>query len=62
MGTATTTNEIIVRMYLIKASGFVQKGDKASAVAEVRKAIDIAPGFKTQGETVINGILDGSIK
>jgi len=62
MGTATTTNENIVRMYLIKASGFVQKGDKNSAVAEVRKAMDIAPGFKTQGETVIKGILDGSIK
>ena len=29
---------------------------------EVQKAIDIAPGFKTQGETVIKGILDGSIK
>jgi tetratricopeptide (TPR) repeat protein len=62
MGTGTTTNENIVRMYLIKASAFVQKGDKTSAVAEVQKAINIAPAFKTQGETVIKGILDGSIK
>ena len=62
MNAATTTNENIIRMYLIKASGFVQKGDKYSAVREVEKAIDIAPGFKTQGETVIKGIWDGSIK
>jgi tetratricopeptide (TPR) repeat protein len=62
MGVATTTNENIVRMYLIKASAFVQKGDKNSAVTEVQKAIDIAPGFKDQGEKVIKGIWDGSIK
>jgi len=62
MGSSTTTSEIIVRMYLIKASAFIQKGDKNSAVAEVQKAITIAPGFKTQGDTIIKGILNGSIK
>jgi O-antigen ligase/Tfp pilus assembly protein PilF len=62
MGSATTTSEIVVRMYLIKASAFIQKGDKNSAVAEVQKAITIAPGFKTQGDTIIKGILNGSIK
>ncbi|MBA4320688.1 MAG: hypothetical protein C0412_20025 [Flavobacterium sp.] len=61
MGT-TTANENVVRTYLIKASAFIQRGDKNSAVAEVQKAINIAPGFKTQGETVIKGIWDGSIK
>ena len=62
LGATTTNSENIVRMYLIRASEYVQKGDKYSAVAEVQKAIDIAPGFKTQGETVIKGIWDGSIK
>jgi tetratricopeptide (TPR) repeat protein len=62
MGTATTTDQNIVRVYLIKASAFVQKGDKQSAAGEIQKAIDIAPIFKTQGETIIKGILDGSLK
>ena len=62
MGTATTTDQNIVRVYLIKASAFVQIGDKQSAAGEIQKAIDIAPIFKTQGETIIKGILDGSLK
>ncbi|MFH1454826.1 MAG: O-antigen ligase family protein [bacterium] len=63
MGSATTTtNENIVRTHLIKASAFIQKGDKNSAVAEVQKAINITPGFKTQGDTIIKGILNGSVK
>ena len=62
IGTATTSNQTIVRAYLIKASNLIKAGDKTSAVAEVKKAIDIAPGFKTQGDSIIKGILDGSIK
>jgi len=62
MGVATTSNETVIRMYLINAVAFVQKGDKNSAVKEVQKAIDIDPVFKAQGETVIKGILDGSVK
>ena len=62
MGSATTTDESIIRMYLIKASAFVKKGDKNSAITEVRKAINIAPVFKEQGDNIIKGILDGSVK
>ena len=62
MGTSTPANENIVRAYLILAEDFIQKGDKYSAVAQINKAIDLAPGFKTQGEGIIKGIWDGSIK
>ncbi len=62
IGTSTVTNENIVRVYLIKAEDFVKNGDKNSAINEVQKAINIAPGFKTQGDGIIKGILDGSIK
>ena len=62
MGSATTTSENIVRMYLIKASSFIHNGDKNSAIVEVRKAMNIAPGFEAQGNAVIKGILDGSVK
>ncbi len=62
LGSETTTSENIVRMYLIKASGYAQKGDKNSAVAEVRKAIKMVPGFKEQGEKIIEGVLKGNLK
>jgi len=62
IGTSTVTNENVVRAYLILAEGFIQKGDKYSAVAEINKAIDLAPGFKTQGEDIIKGIWNGSLK
>ena len=58
----STVNESVVRTYLIKASSFVQKGDKNSAAAEIQKAINMSPGFKTQGDTIIKGILDGTLK
>ncbi len=59
IGSATTTDQNIVRAYLINAQIFVQKGDKGSAIAEVQKAININPSFKTQGETIIKNILNG---
>ncbi len=62
MGAATSTNPNIVKMYLIKASGLVQKGDRYAAVREIQKAIDMVPEFKSQGDTVIKAILDGSLK
>jgi len=62
IGTSTVTNENIVRAYLIKAEDFVQKSDKNSAIIEIKKAINIAPGFKTQGDKIISQILDGTIK
>ncbi|MFH0755581.1 MAG: O-antigen ligase family protein [bacterium] len=62
MGTATTTNENIIRMYLIKASAFIQKGDKNSAIIEVKKAMDIAPTFKEQGNNIIKSILEEKVK
>ncbi len=62
MGSATTTSESVVRVYLIKASAFIQKGDKYSAVSEIQKAIKIAPGFKVQGEEIIKNIWEGTVK
>lgn len=62
IGTAPVTNEIVIRMYLIKASAFIQKGDKLKAVAEIEKSVDLVPGFKTQGETIIKGIWEGTLK
>ena len=59
---ATTTSETIIRAYLIKASGFAQKGEKSLAVSEVQKAIDIAPIFKEQGESIIKSIWGGKLK
>jgi O-antigen ligase len=62
MGNATTTDQSIVRAYLINASILLGKGNKSGAIAEIQKAIDIAPVFKTQGGSLIKGISDGSIK
>jgi tetratricopeptide (TPR) repeat protein len=62
IGTSTVTNENVVRAYLINASNFIKSGNKSYAVAEVQKAMDLVPGFKTQGNTIIKGILDGTIK
>ncbi len=63
MGNATTTtSEIIIRAYLLKAQEFLDKGDKNSAVFEIQKAIKIAPAFKTQGQQIIEGILNGTLK
>ncbi len=63
MGSATTTtSDVIVRAYLIRASDFLKKGDKADAILEVQKAIAIAPGFKTQGLQIIEGIQKGTVK
>ncbi len=62
MGSTTTNSEIVIRVYLIRASEFLQKGDKASAVAEVRKAIQLSPAFKEQGEQIIQEIYKGNIK
>lgn len=62
LGSTTTTSENIVRMYLIKASGYAQKGNKNSAVLEIKKAINMVPAFKEQGEKIIDGVLNGSLK
>ncbi len=61
-GEATTTSDVIIRAFLIRASDYMAKGDKYSAIYEINRAIKIAPIFKEQGETMIRGILDGSIK
>ena len=62
LGGVTTTSDTIVRAYLINASEFLKKGDKADAVAEINNAIKIAPGFEVQGKQVIDGIWKGTIK
>ncbi|MFA6226884.1 MAG: O-antigen ligase family protein [Candidatus Paceibacterota bacterium] len=62
LGATTTTDERIVRAYLINASDYLRKGDKWSAVAEVEKAIKISPNFEAQGRGVIDGIWKGEIK
>jgi tetratricopeptide (TPR) repeat protein len=62
LGDEPITNEIVIRMYLIRASAYIKDGNKNLAIAEVQKAIKMVPGFKEQGDTVIKGILDGSIK
>lgn len=62
-GAATTTStEIIVRTYLIQASAALGKGDKVGAIAQVQRAIDLVPGFKAQGDSIIKGIQDGTVK
>ena len=61
MGTSTPTDSVL-RAYLVRASSFLKKGDKASAISEVNKAIKLSPSFKTQGEQIIKGINDGTIK
>ncbi len=61
LGGTTTSSETVVRAYLVRASSFLQKGDKTSAIAEVQKAINIAPGFKDQGQQIIQQILSGKI-
>lgn len=62
IGTATTTSQDIVRAYLIRAENYLQKGDKASAIAQVKDAMKINPEFESQGETVITGINNGTLK
>ncbi len=62
IGTSEVTNENVIRAYLILAEEYIQKGDKYSAVAQINKAINLAPGFKTQGEDIIKGIWNGSLK
>jgi tetratricopeptide (TPR) repeat protein len=62
MGEATTTSEVIIRAFLIRASNYMAKGDKYSAIYEINRAIKIAPAFKEQGESMINSVLDGTIK
>jgi O-antigen ligase len=62
MGEATTSSEVIVRAFLIRASDYMTKGDKYSAIYEINRAIKIAPIFKEQGETMIKSVLDGTIK
>jgi O-antigen ligase len=62
MGNATTTSsEIIVRAYLIRASVYLQKGDKNSAIAEIQKAMAIVPGFRDQGQKIIEAIQSGKV-
>ncbi len=58
----STPNDSVIRIYLIRASDNIRQGNKTGAIAEVQKAIDLVPGFKSQGETIIKGILNGSVK
>ena len=59
---ATTTSDVIIRAYLIRASDFMKKGDKNSAVSEIQKVIKIAPSFKEQGDAMIKSVWKGEIK
>jgi O-antigen ligase len=59
---ATTTSDVIIRAYLMRASDFMKKGDKNSAVGEIQKAIKMAPSFKEQGETMIQNVWKGQIR
>jgi tetratricopeptide (TPR) repeat protein len=62
-GNATsTTNSTILQAYLIKASNYLQSGDKKSAIAEVQKDISIDPSFASQGNSIIQQINSGAIK
>lgn len=61
LGNATSTSQNIVRAYLFRASEFLKKGDKVSAVEEVNQAIKVVPGFGTQGNDVIKNIWSGKI-
>jgi hypothetical protein len=62
MSEATSTSDVIIRAFLIRASEYMSKGDKYSAIYEINRAIKIAPIFKEQGETMIKSVLDGTIK
>jgi O-antigen ligase len=62
MGAPTTTSDIIIRSYLILAEEYLQKGDKKSAIAEINAGVAIAPAFKTQAATIIDGINKGQIQ
>lgn len=59
---ATTTSDVIARAYLIRASDFMKENDKYSAVSEIQKAIKMVPGFKEQGENMIQSIWKGSLR
>jgi len=61
VGSTNVTSESVVRAYLIRASDFIQKGDKNSAILEIKKAIDLAPVFKSQGDSIIKEILEGKM-
>ncbi|MFA5934663.1 MAG: O-antigen ligase family protein [Candidatus Paceibacterota bacterium] len=61
-GVFTTTSDVIIRAYLMRASEFMQRGDKNSAVFEVQNAIKIAPTFKEQGEGIIQSIWKGEVR
>jgi O-antigen ligase/Tfp pilus assembly protein PilF len=61
LGNATSTSQSVVRAYLFRASEFLKKGDKVSAVGEVNNAIRVVPAFSTQGKDVINSIWSGKI-
>ncbi len=56
------SNDIFVRVYLIMAEADIQKGDKSSAIAEINSAIQANSGFKDQGQQIITGILNGTLK
>ncbi|MFA6430413.1 MAG: O-antigen ligase family protein [Candidatus Paceibacterota bacterium] len=58
----TTTNERVIRAYLLNAADFLKVNSKSFAVAEVQKAMKIAPEFEAQGKEVIDGIWAGTIK
>ncbi len=60
--TTSASKEIIIRSFLIKASEYLKSGDKNAAILEVQKAIQQAPEFKTQGETIIKSIQAGTAK
>ena len=57
-----TGNQSVTRSYLILASADLAKNDKTDALAEVNKAIAANATFKTQGQGIITGIQNGTVK
>lgn len=62
LGSATTTDDRIVKAYLINASEYFKAGNRVGAVAEIEKAIKINPEFSTRGEEIIKGIWEGKVQ
>ncbi|MBV9349517.1 MAG: O-antigen ligase family protein [Patescibacteria group bacterium] len=47
--------------HVVLAAGYLQSGDRADAIAELKKAIDLNEAFAPQGQAYINQIQSGSL-
>jgi O-antigen ligase/cytochrome c-type biogenesis protein CcmH/NrfG len=62
LGNATSSDQNVTRAYLINASALLQKGNKDAAIVQVQTAIKVNPDFKAQGDSIIKGISNGTVK